>query len=205
MTGCPDGCILKQKARSNCSCNKARQSSSKYSTKTKQIDRVFDIEKQLILAARRNLDSGFTGEESSQVQSSVSLRIHVRSIGPKLFSQEQNRKIKEGRRWYMLTQLILTAAVRNTPDIYLGNASFPVDSVRDNLDWIHVMTFGYYTPQQSNVTGALAALFDPLTNASSDYGIRVWIDRGMSFGKLALALPFHGYAWKLKNPDDNDK
>ncbi|XP_059428530.1 class V chitinase-like [Corylus avellana] len=101
------------------------------------------------------------------------------------------------------TQLILTAAVRNTPDIYLGNASFPVDSIRDNLDWIHVMAYGYYTPQQSNVTGALAALFDPITNASTDYGIRIWIDRGMSAGKLVLALPFHGYAWTLKNPKEN--
>jgi GH18 family chitinase len=143
---------------------------------------------------------GFQGLDFNWVSANTSS--HMANMG--ILFQEWRAAVDSEAKQSNQTQLILTAAVRNTPDIYLGNASFPVDSIRDNLDWIHVMAFGYYTPQQSNVTGALAALFDPLTSASSDYGIRIWIDRGMSSGKLVLALPFHGYAWKLKNPDDND-
>jgi GH18 family chitinase len=100
------------------------------------------------------------------------------------------------------TELILTASVRNTP--FVDNASFPVDSIRDNLNWVHAMSFGYHTPQMSNVTGPLAPLYDPLSNATTDYGIHEWIRRGLSAGKLVMALPFYGYAWKLKNPNDND-
>jgi len=55
------------------------------------------------------------------------------------------------------TELILTAAVRNAP--FVDNASFPVDSIRDNLNWVHAMAFGYHTPQLSNVTGPLAPLY----------------------------------------------
>jgi GH18 family chitinase len=96
------------------------------------------------------------------------------------------------------TELILTAAVQYSPHM-----SFPVDSIRDNLNWVHVMAFGYHRSQQSNFTGALAALYDPSSNASMDYGIGAWIRRGLSAGKLVLGLPFYGYAWTLKNPNDN--
>jgi hypothetical protein len=73
------------------------------------------------------------------------------------------------------TELILTAAVRNAP--FVDNASFPVDSIRDNLNWVHAMAFGYHTPQLSNVTGPLAPLYDPLSNATTDHDIHEWIRR----------------------------
>jgi hypothetical protein len=43
------------------------------------------------------------------------------------------------------TELILTAAVQYSPDVDI--ASFPVDSIRDNLNWVHVNAFGYHRPQ----------------------------------------------------------
>jgi GH18 family chitinase len=98
-------------------------------------------------------------------------------------------------------ELILTAAVQYSPDV--DNASFPVESIRDNLNWVHVMAYDYHMPQGSSFTGALAALYDPSSEASTDYGIGAWIGRGLSAGKLVLGLPFYGYAWTLKNPEDN--
>ncbi|XP_059455307.1 class V chitinase-like [Corylus avellana] len=99
------------------------------------------------------------------------------------------------------TELILTAAVQYSPDV--DSASFLVDSIRDNLNWVHVMAYDYYMPQWSNFTGVLAALFDPSSEASTDYGVGAWIGRGLPAGKLVLGLAFYGYAWKLKNPNDN--
>nr|POE95698.1 g-type lectin s-receptor-like serine/threonine-protein kinase [Quercus suber] len=97
--------------------------------------------------------------------------------------------------------LILTAAVHFSPD--LNSVSFPVDSIRSNLDWVHVIAYDYHAPGWSNYTGAHAALYDPSSNANTDYGIGAWIGRGMSASKLVLGLPFYGYAWTLKNPNDN--
>nr|POE66303.1 g-type lectin s-receptor-like serine/threonine-protein kinase [Quercus suber] len=97
--------------------------------------------------------------------------------------------------------LILTAAVHFSPD--LNSVSFPVDSIRSNLNWVHVNAYDYHAPRWSNYTGASAALYDPSSNASTDYGIGAWIGRGLPASKLVLGLPFYGYAWTLKNPNDN--
>ena len=99
------------------------------------------------------------------------------------------------------TELILTAAVPHLPDA--NTASFPVDSMRDNFNWVHIMAYNYYVPKRSNVTGAFAALYDPASEANTDYGIGAWIGRGLSAEKLVLGLPFYGYAWTLKNPNNN--
>ena len=36
-------------------------------------------------------------------------------------------------------ELILTASVQYSPD--LDTVSFPVDSIRSNLNWVHVMAY----------------------------------------------------------------
>ncbi|PON35168.1 Phosphorylase kinase, gamma catalytic subunit [Parasponia andersonii] len=98
-------------------------------------------------------------------------------------------------------ELILTAAVRYLPDV--EDASFPVDSIRSYLDWIHVMAYDYHMPQWYNFTGAQAAPFNPSSETNSDFGISSWIGRGISSSKLVLALPYYGYAWTLVNPKEN--
>jgi len=118
-----------------------------------------------------------------------------------LLFQEWRAAVNSEEKNSSQTELILTAAVPYSPDANI--ASFPVDSMRDNLNWVHVMAYDYYMPQWSKVTGALAALYDPSSKASTDYGIGAWIGRGLSAGKLVLGLPFYGYAWTLKNPNDN--
>lgn len=95
-------------------------------------------------------------------------------------------------------QLILTASVLYAPGL------FPVDSIRNNLDWVHVISYDYYTPQRNNFTGAYAALYDPSTFANTDDGIKAWIGSGLSATKLVLGLPFYGYAWTLVNPSKDN-
>ncbi|KAA8522901.1 hypothetical protein F0562_009324 [Nyssa sinensis] len=98
-------------------------------------------------------------------------------------------------------QLILTMAVQFSP--YLDSVSFPVESIKKNLNWVHVMAYDYYMPQWANNTGAQAALYDPASEQNTDYGINSWINSGLSADKLVLGLPFYGYAWTLVNPNDN--
>ncbi|KAM1089755.1 hypothetical protein ACFX2J_017365 [Malus domestica] len=99
------------------------------------------------------------------------------------------------------TPLILTAAVHYKPDV--ESFAFPVESIRDNLNWVHVLAYDYYGPRWTNVTGAHAALYNPSSIWSTDYGIKSWIGRGLSASKLVLGLPFYGYAWTLSNPRDS--
>ncbi|KAG5564140.1 hypothetical protein RHGRI_000357 [Rhododendron griersonianum] len=102
------------------------------------------------------------------------------------------------------SQLILTTAVRFSP--YLDNASFPIESMKKNLDWVHVMAFDYYTPTSWNYTAAFAALHDPgggQLMMNTEDGINDWIDGGLSANKLVLGLPFYGYTWTLVNPNDS--
>ncbi|XP_031266315.1 uncharacterized protein LOC116124717 [Pistacia vera] len=98
-------------------------------------------------------------------------------------------------------QLILTAAVRFQPG--LDSRSFRVEAVEQYLDWVTVQAFDYYTPQRYNFTSAHAALYDPTSNVSTDYGISAMISRGLSANKMVLGLPFYGYAWTLANPAEN--
>ncbi|KAF5469578.1 hypothetical protein F2P56_013642 [Juglans regia] len=42
-------------------------------------------------------------------------------------------------------ELILTAAVQYSPDV--ESASFPVDSIRSYLNWVHVMAYDHYMPE----------------------------------------------------------
>lgn len=71
-------------------------------------------------------------------------------------------------------ELILTAAVQYVPA--LDFASYPVESIRINLNWIHVMAYDYYMPQWTNFfTAAHAALYDPSSDANTYFGIRRWI------------------------------
>jgi GH18 family chitinase len=140
---------------------------------------------------------GFQGLDFNWV--SASTGADMTNMG--LLFKEWRAAVNSERRNSSQTELILTAAVPYLPDANID--SFPVDSMRDNLNWVHVMAYDYYGPQWSNFTGALAALYDPSSQLNTDYGIGGWTGRGLSAGKLVLGLPFYGYAWKLKDPNDN--
>ncbi|CAI9098916.1 OLC1v1035648C1 [Oldenlandia corymbosa var. corymbosa] len=100
------------------------------------------------------------------------------------------------------SQLFLTMAAPYSQ--YILNATLPVDSIRKNLDWVHVSAYDYHTPSSNpDQTGSPAALYDPESNQNTDFGITSWISGGLPPEKIVLGLPFYGYAWTLKDPKNN--
>lgn len=99
------------------------------------------------------------------------------------------------------SRLMLTMAVKYVPAF--GSMTYPIDSMKRNLDWAHVVAYDYHLPLKENVTGAHAALYNPTSNVNTDYGIRQWLNNSFPASKLVLGLAYHGYAWTLANPKDN--
>ncbi|XP_038699718.1 uncharacterized protein LOC119997019 [Tripterygium wilfordii] len=100
------------------------------------------------------------------------------------------------------SQLVLVMAGFHFPEKEF--VSYPIESLRKNLDWIHVIAYDYYVPTKYNYTGYHAALYGPSRRASANDSIMEWIRRGISANKLVLGLPLHGYGWVLVDPQDND-
>lgn len=84
-----------------------------------------------------------------------------------------------------------------------NSMSYPVDSIRRNLDWVHLRSYDYYMSLKDKFTAAHAALYDPLSILNTDYGIKEWLNKGLPANKLVLGLPYHGYAWTLLDPKNN--
>ncbi|KAF5749541.1 wall-associated receptor kinase-like 5 isoform X1 [Tripterygium wilfordii] len=99
------------------------------------------------------------------------------------------------------SELELTMGIRYSPN--LQSVSYPVDSIRKNLDWAHLVAYDYHLPLKEKFTGNHAALYDPRSNISTDFGLNQWLGMGMPANKLVLGLPYHGYAWTLVNARDN--
>ncbi|KAL8152580.1 hypothetical protein V2J09_010340 [Rumex salicifolius] len=97
------------------------------------------------------------------------------------------------------TRLILTTAVYYSPSVN-GGINFPVESMQRSFDWVNLLTFDYYTPtRDASNTHFHAALYDPLSDVNTDFGIKKWIKSGLSKGKIVMGLPYHGYAWTLSD------
>lgn len=99
------------------------------------------------------------------------------------------------------TPLLLSAAVFRSSDYYTIN--YPIRAISNSLDWINVMAYDFYGPGWSNVTGPPAALYNPGTTRSADYGITTWIQAGVAANKIVLGFPFYGWAWTLANANNN--
>ncbi|KAG7942628.1 hypothetical protein I3843_16G113300 [Carya illinoinensis] len=98
-------------------------------------------------------------------------------------------------------ELLLVMAGNRLPA--LGSVIYPIDSMRRNLDWVHVTAYDYYLPVRDRVTYFHAALYGPSNMANTDNGINEWKRRGFLPSKLVLGLPYHGYAWTLLSPQNN--
>ncbi|KAF7154034.1 hypothetical protein RHSIM_Rhsim01G0041100 [Rhododendron simsii] len=109
-----------------------------------------------------------------------------------------NRESKTSTR----SPLILTMAGHYVPS--KNSTSYPMESIRRNIDWVHIVSFFYHLPTMENFTGAHSALYDPSSNVSTDYGIKEWISRGLPAKKMVLGLVYEGYAWTLRNPSANE-
>ncbi|XP_040988921.1 class V chitinase-like [Juglans microcarpa x Juglans regia] len=99
-------------------------------------------------------------------------------------------------------ELLLVMAGNRLP--VLGSVIYPIDSMRRNLDWVHVIAYNYYLPAgRDRVTFFHATLYGPSNMANTDYGINEWKRRSFLPSKLVLGLPYHGYAWTLLSPQKN--
>ncbi|KAF5749542.1 Cysteine-rich RLK 34 putative isoform 3 [Tripterygium wilfordii] len=98
--------------------------------------------------------------------------------------------------------LILAMAVYSLKEN--DSASYPIESMRRNLDWVRVAAYDYYVPMKEKYTGLNAALYGPSGRLNANESIMSWINGGMPANKLVLGLPYHGYVWLLSNSQDND-
>ncbi|MCE2055863.1 hypothetical protein HAX54_043615 [Datura stramonium] len=88
------------------------------------------------------------------------------------------------------TRLLLTMPGKYTP--WIQDLTYPIESMRKNLDWVHVFAFDYYDPGTTNNTSPFAALYDSNSDLNTDYGINAWIKSGFPSQNLVLGLPFYG-------------
>lgn len=98
--------------------------------------------------------------------------------------------------------LIIVMSGYRVPSV--DSVKYPIESMKMNLDWAHILSFDYYVPTVDNITAPHAALYDPSGKANTDEGISRWLKEGFSASKLVLGLPYHGFAWTLVNPGDGD-
>ncbi|KAI9125833.1 hypothetical protein K1719_003251 [Acacia pycnantha] len=103
-------------------------------------------------------------------------------------------------------EFILTATVPFSPYYYNSSSIiYPVDSMQENLNWLHVRTFYYTSPSNSSIEWP-SALYDPSDrDVSTDRFIREWIHRGLSESKLVMGLPLFGFYWNLGDSMDHQK
>ncbi|XP_021672336.2 probable LRR receptor-like serine/threonine-protein kinase At5g37450 isoform X2 [Hevea brasiliensis] len=139
---------------------------------------------------------GFGGLDLSWIWPNTSF--DMKNIGVLLY--EWRAAINSEPRNSSEPRLLLTMSVHYKPII--GANSFPVESIKTNIDWANIIAFDYHVPLKENVTGNHAALYDPSGHVSTNSGIEEWLRRGFLASKLVLGLPYHGYGWKLVNKND---
>ncbi|XP_068649213.1 class V chitinase CHIT5-like [Aristolochia californica] len=104
------------------------------------------------------------------------------------------------------TPLLLTAAVyyASTFSLWGEQWTYPGDSIREHVDWINVMSFGYSgAGWQPNNTGAPAALYDPNSEVSTSSGLQSWVRVGIPPQKVVMGIPLYGCSWQLADPKDH--
>ncbi|KAI3446792.1 hypothetical protein Pfo_003457 [Paulownia fortunei] len=150
--------------------------------------------KSSITAARQR---GFMGLDLFDVFPSTPANM----VNMETFFDEWREAINSEPKNSDTSPLILTMGVQYSP--VLESLIYPISSINKNFDWVHILSFDYHLPSQDRFTGAHAALYDPSSNLNTDYGINEWLSRGLPAKKLVLGLPYHGYAWKPVNSNDN--
>ncbi|KAI6682418.1 hypothetical protein NL676_036299 [Syzygium grande] len=83
------------------------------------------------------------------------------------------------------------------------SVSYPLDSIQNKLDWVHLIAYDYHLPTRENFALPHAALFDPASQNNTDFCITWLLTRGFPARKLVLGLPYHGYAWQLEDSSDD--
>lgn len=133
------------------------------------------------------LDLDWEGPQSQQEMEMLALLLKEWRAATALESQSSGK-----------TELLLTAAVSYT-SILDGDETrtWPIDAFNSYLDWANVMNYDYHGSWEPTITGEHTALYDPISNVSTDYGISDWLQAGLQKEKLALGLAYYGKQWKL--------
>ncbi|KAL5772813.1 hypothetical protein ACOSQ2_012737 [Xanthoceras sorbifolium] len=121
-----------------------------------------------------------------------------------LFKEWQSAIALEARNSSQQQQLILTAAVKYSPNNY--SVSYPIESIHQYLNWVHVLPIDLstLTPYEStDFTAATNPLYNPASHVNVDYGITAWIDAGFPANKLVMSLTYYGFACMLVNSNKN--
>ncbi|KAL5560728.1 hypothetical protein UlMin_036939 [Ulmus minor] len=100
-------------------------------------------------------------------------------------------------------KLILTCVLPYLPHMPYDNASYPVDSIRNNIDWVTLNNYEFHMPFRQNFTGAHTALYAPSSEANTNSSVMAWIGRGLPASKIVLGLGFFGFSWTLLNQSNN--
>ncbi|KAL6226169.1 hypothetical protein ACLB2K_000132 [Fragaria x ananassa] len=99
--------------------------------------------------------------------------------------------------------LLLIMAVYHHMQV-VNNVTYPIDSIKKNLNWVHLVAYDYYLPKMENYTHPHAALYDPISNGTNTNSpVKDLISRGLPASKLVLGLPYHGYGWTVLNPGNH--
>nr|XP_011459977.1 PREDICTED: cysteine-rich receptor-like protein kinase 7 isoform X2 [Fragaria vesca subsp. vesca] len=99
--------------------------------------------------------------------------------------------------------LLLIMAVYHHMQV-VNNETYPIDSIKKNLNWVHLVAYDYYLPKMENYTHPHAALYDPISNGTNTNSrVKDLISRGLPASKLVLGLPYHGYGWTVLNPSNH--
>ncbi|QCD80533.1 chitinase [Vigna unguiculata] len=102
--------------------------------------------------------------------------------------------------------LLLSCAVFRSSDYY--SLEMPSKAMNDSFDIINVMSYDFHGPNWFPNRTAAPASLNYQTNSGAyqvggDQGIRSWIAAGVSRRKLAMGIPYYGYAWRLRNGSNN--
>ncbi|XP_028760836.1 class V chitinase-like [Neltuma alba] len=98
--------------------------------------------------------------------------------------------------------LLLSAAVAGSDQISPLNF-YPFQEIAKSLDWINVMVYDLFIPDgYPDATQPPAPLYNPGGLFSGDEGVSKWIRSGVPAKKVAMGLPFYGYKWRLRNPNN---
>ncbi|MED6180845.1 hypothetical protein PIB30_013928 [Stylosanthes scabra] len=102
------------------------------------------------------------------------------------------------------TPLLLSAAVAGSNQI-TDLQYYPAEEITNNMDWVNVMVYDLFVPDGAGSTQPPAPLYNPTGLFSGDQGINgSWINQlGVPPNKLAIGLPFYGYAWSLVDANDH--
>ena len=120
-----------------------------------------------------------------------------------LFKERQKALVNEAKSSGK-PHLLLTSAVYYASKFMVSGEprSYPNNALCKFVDWVISMCFDFHG-SWNNVTGLHSALYDPKRNVSTSYGIRSWIQAGVSPQKLVMGLPLYGRTWKLLDPSIN--